>query len=73
MIAAPATRPALLKFRENWITEGGLNRGLDLNLCTVNGGQCEHPDQLKYCGKAESHEPNLILVMIVSMCLHYNQ
>ena len=46
---APATRPALLSFREQWINDGGPNTGLDINRCTAYGGLCEHPEQLKYC------------------------
>ena len=53
---APATRPALLSFREQWINDGGLNTGLDINRCTVYGGLCEHPEQLKYCISAIEFE-----------------
>ena len=35
---APASRPALLNFRSNWIQKGGLNSGLDVMRCTVYGG-----------------------------------
>lgn len=63
---APATRPALIKFREQWITDGGPNTGLDLNLCTVNGGRCEHPDQLRFCNSGASKSKTNVSFVIVS-------
>ena len=38
MNLAPATRPALTTFRDDWISDGGANTGLDIYRCTVYGG-----------------------------------
>ena len=35
---APATRAALFNFRELWTVQGASNFGLDINRCTVYGG-----------------------------------
>jgi hypothetical protein len=38
-IPAPASRAALTKFREDWISFGGKNIGLEITRCTAYGGK----------------------------------
>ena len=72
MIVATASRAALLNFRERWIAMGGPNAGLDINRCTANGGLCEHPQQLEYCGKSSSVASLHLLLMLFAYGIHLN-
>ena len=66
---APASKPALQEFKEERLRK---NPDLNIDMCTVYGGKCEHPNKLEFCDGSKL-KPGLFVTLIVLFKLIFLQ